>query len=162
MLPAGFKFTGKSDSLIEQVLEPLLIRHYVENRTVRIAEIEPSNELHGETAVIISEDTGMIGTPTVTSDDERTGLEISMLLNPTLTLDQKAQVRSRIFDSELILEGLAGNQVITSLQHEGDNRDGPFATTIRTIPISRSNTAVGSGRPDGFIQQLARTRGQFS
>ena len=162
MLPAGYKYTGKSDDLLEQILEPLLIRHYVENRTVRVAEIEPSNEIHGETAIIISEDTGMIGSPTVTSDDERTGLEISMLLNPALKLDEKLQVRSRIFDSELVMEGLAGNQIISALQHEGDNRDGPFATTIRTIPISRTNTAIGSGNPDGFIHQLSRTRGRLS
>ena len=69
--------------------------------------------------VIISEQTGMVGAPTVTDK----GVVVSTLLDHRISLATKVRIETKT-------EEAAGDFKVISLRHRGNNRDGRFVTEI--------------------------------
>lgn len=82
----------------------------------------PADKVLPDEAVLLSQDTGMIGSPEATDN----GLELSCLCNPALKIGGLVRVQS-------ILEFFNGDYKIVHLQHKGDAIGGDWLTQLTVI-----------------------------
>ncbi len=122
-----FRYDGPTGLLLDQLLLPYGLKWFEEDGVARVTAIGKSTDDRQE-GVLITERTGMIGTPTVTDD----GLRVNTLLDVRLKLDTKCRVESSILEDEM-----SGNQIykVINLVHAGDNREGQFNTVADLRPV---------------------------
>lgn len=82
----------------------------------------PKNKVLNETAVLLSQDTGMVNAPSHTDD----GLELECLLNPALQIGGLVKVES-------ILDFFNGEYKIVKLVHSGDGAEGEWLSKITVV-----------------------------
>ena len=135
-----FSFTGPTRIMLTHRLRPLGLEWYEDAGVVRISKIRETADDRPQ-GVTISEQSGMIGSPTTTDD----GIRVRTLLDPRLTLDARVRVLSRVLADAA--SGDAVNEAATEVadgqmfkviefEHAGDNREGDFVTTIEARPVS--------------------------
>ena len=117
--------TGQTETMLYGRLHPLGLEWYQDNGVLRISRPGRTND-DRPIGIVVSEDSGMIGTPSVTED----GLRVRTLLNPLLRLDTRVQVRSRILG-----EIASGTWKVVEEEHQLDNREGPFFTEVGLRPL---------------------------
>lgn len=83
--------------------------------------LRPDSILAGE-AILLSEETGMIGSP----DDTDNGLGMSCLLNPALRIGGLVRVESMITSYN-------GDYKITHIQHSGDSHGGSWISKLTVV-----------------------------
>ncbi len=82
----------------------------------------PADKVLPDEAVVLSQETGMVGSPEATDN----GLELSCLCNPVLKVGGLVRVQS-------ILEYFNGDYKIVHLQHKGDAIGGDWLSSITVI-----------------------------
>lgn len=82
----------------------------------------PANKVLPDEAVLLSQDTGMIGSPQATDN----GLELECLCNPALKIGGLVRVQS-------ILDYFNGDYKIVHLQHQGDAIGGDWVTKLTVV-----------------------------
>ena len=125
-----FSFDGPVKKLLTQLLRPLGVEWYEDNGVIRFSRRGMSTD---DRVVVISEGSGMIGSPTITDD----GIKIRTLLDPRLGLDSRIRVDSRVRGraasgdaaNQRVFEASGDHKVLT-LVHQGDNREGDFFTEV--------------------------------
>ena len=125
-----FSFGGPVKKLLTQLLRPLEVEWYEDNGIIRFSRRGMSTD---DRVVMISEDSGMIGSPTITEK----GIKVRMLLDPRLGLDSRIRVESRVRGraasgdaaNQRVFEA-SGEHKVLSLVHQGDNRGGEFFTEV--------------------------------
>lgn len=139
-------WTWNSTSIeaMTSLLEPHGLRWYEEDGVIRISRWNESQDDRID-GILISERTGMIGTPGITtgdtnSDRNKNGIIVRTLLDPRIRLDARVRVESRILDEITAYK-------VASLVHHGDNRKGDFETELEGKPIT-----AGFGSEPGAVQ----------
>ena len=134
------KYSHPAETVLTAILRPHNIRWYEDNGVVRFTRIgQSSDDRRGADSVRISEQTGMVGSPSVTDD----GIRVRTLLDPRLGLDTRIRVESAVLTraasgdraNERAVEQ-TGDYKIVTLVHQGDNRMGDFYTDIEARPIT--------------------------
>ena len=82
----------------------------------------PKDKVLNAEAVLLSQETGMIGSPEQTDD----GLELSCLLNPALQIGGLVEVQS-------IIEHFNGEYKIIKLAHSGDGLGGDWLSKMTVV-----------------------------
>ena len=118
-----YRAAGNTTDVLRELLAPLGVRMYENNGQIRFTR--SGARTAGARTWEISEQTGMIETPTLTDD----GLRVRTLLDPRVQLDDLVDVRA------LATEG-AGPHKVVVLTHEGDNRRESFYTEIEGRPVA--------------------------
>lgn len=147
-----YVYNGSSIEAMTSLLLSHGLRWYEEDGTIRISRINESQDdrLDG---ILISERTGMIGAPGITTGDtnadrNKNGIIVRTLLDPRIRLDTRVRVESSILDEITPYK-------VASLIHQGDNRGGTYETEIEGKPITTGpgseETATTSGITDPNI-----------
>ena len=126
-----FSFDGSVKKLLTQLLRPLGVEWYEDNRIIRFSRRGMSTD---DRVVVISEGSGMIGSPTITES----GIKVRTLLDPRLGLDSRIRVESTVRRSaasgdaanQRAVEEASGDYKVITLVHQGDNREGDFFTEV--------------------------------
>ena len=127
-----FSFDGPVKKLLTQLLRPLEVEWYEDNGIIRFSRRGMSMD---DRVVVISEGSGMIGSPTITES----GIKVRTLLDPRLGLDSRIRVESRVRGraasddaaNQRVFEA-GGDHKVLALVHQGDNREGDFFTEVET------------------------------
>ena len=120
-----FTYTGPTRLMLTERLRPLGLEWYEDDGgVVRISRIQQTADDRPD-GVVISEQTGMIGTPTVTDD----GLRVQSVLDARLRLDTRVRVVSKVAE----VDDRAWK--VVDVEHAGDNRDGEFVSTVELRPL---------------------------
>ena len=132
-----YRYNGKAGVLLTGILTPLGVEWYEEAGQIRFTAQGKSadDRIRG---ITISENTGLIGTPTRTDD----GIRVTTLLDPRMQLDAVVRIESGVLaagasgsaTSQRTAEIEGGRWKIIELAHEGNNREGRFQTTIEARP----------------------------
>ncbi len=126
-----YQYDGFASHALNGVLNPRGLRWYEDNGKIRIAKNQSAAPDRPSGVVVISEKTGMIGTPTLTDE----GAKIETLIDHRLELEGVVEVQSEILNegpnavNPRALETI-GNHKIIGLRHSGDNREGDFKTEL--------------------------------
>ena len=133
-----FKYNGSTQIMLTERLRPLGLEWYEDNGVIRFSRFGKSAD--DRDGIVISERTGMIGTPTVTDD----GIRVRTMLDARMQLDTLIRVESSVLDKTA--SGDAANEraveienrlwKIIEVEHVGDNREGDFASTVEGRPVS--------------------------
>ena len=121
--PEVFTWERGAESALRLILLPHKIEHYEENGVIRFSVQGKSQD--DRDAIVISEKTGMIGTPTTTDD----GMRVRTLLDPRLLIDSRVRIESASLENERA-EEQKGVYKVSVVEHMGDNREGDFFTDI--------------------------------
>lgn len=97
-------------------------------------EIVPGNGTIGG-VVLISPETGMVDTPTITDN----GVRVSALLNPEIRPNRRVQIKSKVL--EMNAEG--GLYRVSQRRFHGDNRDGDFLVEVHGEAIKGGKVDEG-------------------
>lgn len=129
----GFTFSGLVTDLLKQLTEEVGVEHLIRNGELVIL---PILETDDQEAVLITQNTGLIGFPTKTID----GLQFTSLLNPELMPGRAVKVESKQFQGEFGVraEIVASASLVASgdvlkarkVTHNGDTADGPWFTEV--------------------------------
>ncbi|MEH7876958.1 hypothetical protein V7799_04515 [Rhizobium laguerreae] len=106
----------------------------IQNETM---EIVPGDGFIGG-VVLISPETGMIGTPAITDN----GVRVAALLNPEIRPNRRVQLKSETLE----MNGDDGLYRVTSVSYSGNNMDGEFKVDV-------TGEAVKSGKVDEGIKR---------
>ena len=140
LIETNFSYrAGKTWDLIKYLLQPHGIRGYEDDGVVRFSRLMMTADDRPE-GITISEQTGMIGTPTTTDD----GISVKTLLDHRLKIDTRIQIESSVLD-----QGASGDLInnradeqdsglwkVVEVTHAGDNREGEFTTSVEGRPIA--------------------------
>ena len=132
---SDFVYNGPTRTMITQRLRPLGVEWYEEAGVARFSKFKEASDDRPE-GIVISEQTGMIGTPTVTDD----GIRVPTLLDARLRLGVTFTVKSSVIDAPLA-ENLRAAEIedgrwkAIDVLHVGDNREGPFRTEVEGRPV---------------------------
>ncbi|NTS31259.1 hypothetical protein HQ945_08325 [Phyllobacterium sp. BT25] len=85
--------------------------------------------------VLISPETGMVDTPTITDN----GVKVSALLNPEIRPNRRVQIKSETL--EMNAEG--GEYRVSQCDYSGDNRDGDFVVQVHGEAIKGGKVDEG-------------------
>ena len=118
-----FAFQGPTRVLLYLLLHPHGLRYYEDDGVIRITKRGESTDDRPD-GVLVNENTGMIGTPTVTDD----GVRVRTLIDPRLRLDTRMRVESELVDA-------GARWKIVGVTHQGDNREGAFETIVEGRPL---------------------------
>ncbi len=118
-----YRAAGNTTDVLRELLAPLNVRMYENNGQIRFTR--SGARTAGASTWEISEQTGMIETPTVTDD----GLRVRTLLDPRVQLDDLVDVRALATED-------AGPHKVVVLTHEGDNRRESFYTELEGRPVA--------------------------
>ena len=126
-----FRWNGPTGPLLSKLLSPWGVQWFEEDGVVRFTAQGASGDdrLRG---VLISEGTGMIGTPTVTDE----GLRVETQLDARLRLDTRFRVESVVLTDDRVYK-------VVQVVHRGDNREGQFSTSVEGRPVE-TGAAVGA------------------
>ena len=92
-----------------------------------VLEVIPSDgHLPGD--VVITPDSGLVGTPTITDN----GVKVSCLLNPAIRPNRVVQIRSDVLE----MNAQDGRYRVSELGFSGDNSRGDFIATVHGESIS--------------------------
>ena len=120
-----FRYNGPTRIMLTERLRPLGLEWYEDDGgVVRISRIEKTADDRPD-GVVISEETGMIGTPTVTDD----GLRVRSVLDARLRLDTRVRVES------VVAEVSDRSWKVIDVEHAGDNRGGEYVTAVELRPL---------------------------
>ncbi|MBX4889765.1 phage protein [Rhizobium bangladeshense] len=103
----------------------------IQNETM---EIVPGNGFIGG-VVLISPETGMIGTPAITDN----GVRVAALLNPDVRPNRRVQLKS----DTLEMNGDDGMYRVTSVSYSGNNMDGEFKIDITAESVKSGKVDEG-------------------
>lgn len=133
-----FRYNGSTQLMMQERLRPLGIDWYEEDGVIYFSAYRKSadDRLDG---VLISERSGMIGTPTTTDD----GVRVRTMLDPRLRLDTRFRIESSVLDrpaagdavNEAAAELANGTWKIISVTHSGDNRLGSYESSVDGRPL---------------------------
>ena len=137
----NFRYNGGSISLLlDRLLEPYGVSWYEEDGTVRFTRLQASADDRPD-GVTISENTGLIGTPTRTDD----GIRFKTLLDHRLKLDTVVTVQAFAAvlragsggggTNERAAELEGARWKVVEVVHGGDNREGEFYTQVEGRPV---------------------------
>ena len=138
-IETDFSFTGPTRILLTHRLQPLGLEWYEDAGVVRISRILQTADDRPQ-GITISEQSGMIGSPTTTDD----GIRVRTLLDPRLTLDTRVRVESRVLAdaasgdavNEAATETSSGQMYkVIEVEHSGDNREGSYESIIEARPV---------------------------
>ena len=130
-----YAFTGRTYDLLNNILRTVNVNFYEENNIIRFSL---RGEVPQENVFLISQNTGMIGSPSITDE----GIKVRNLLNARFIVNRDILVESDVLTRAP--EGDAqnakaseqrGNYKITKLVHKGDNREGEFVSEIDAVPL---------------------------
>ena len=132
-----FTYWGQTKRMITQRLRPLGIEWYEQDGVVHFTR---NKVTLADRDVVISERTGMVGTPTTTDD----GIRVVTLLDPRLKLGTRVRVLSSVLDdaasgdaiNERARENEGGLWKVIEFEHRGSNREDEFFTTIEARPLA--------------------------
>ena len=117
-----FRYNGPTQDMLTHRLRPLGIEWYEDNGLIKFSRFAMSAD--DRDGVVVSEKTGMIGTPTVTDD----GIRVATLLDARMQIDTLIRVDSVIETSNRLWK-------IVELEHSGDNREGIYQTIVEARPV---------------------------
>ena len=125
-------FTGRVENLLKRQLEQHRITFHIHDDRLYLVK---EDETEVPRRLLVSERTGMIGTPGSTEK----GVEVSMLLDHRVRIDQVLDLESSL---------LSGFYKIIRVAHAGDNWDGEFRTDVEAIThtIRIDPSALGDDR----------------
>ena len=109
----NFAFAGTAAAAMTALLQPHGITWY--SNSEQIGFNIPGRAPSGAPRIILSEQTGMIGSPKRTDD----GAEVTMFLDPRIVVGAVIELRSRF---------LGGQWKVVSYRHIVNNREGDFTT----------------------------------
>jgi Baseplate hub gp41 len=112
----GFAFSGKVSDLLDRIAKKEELDWSVQDGAL---QIYPTGEDTGETAVLLNENTGLLGVPNKTED----GFVAKSLLNPDIIPGRQIQVESKFLTGRAIF-------VAEKVNHIGDVREGDFVTKV--------------------------------
>ena len=123
-----FHYNGLTRIMLTERLRPRGLEWYEDDGgVVRISRIQRTADDRPQ-GVVISEATGMIGTPTVTDD----GLRVRSLLDARLRLDTRVRVES------VVAEVSDRTWKVIDVEHAGDNREGEYVTVVELRPLGEA------------------------
>ncbi len=118
-LPRGRVFCGNARDAFNQLAQANQSDWSIQDGEVLML---PAKQVLADEAVLVSQDTGMIGAPEVSDD----GLIITALLNPAIRIGSLVRVQS-------ITESFNGDYKTVSISHYGDACGDEWLTTITGI-----------------------------
>ncbi len=131
-----FAFSGRTSDMFKMLLTPLNINFFESDGSISFSvRGEPRQNVN---AFLVSQNTGMVGTPSITDN----GIKVTTLLNAQLNLNDPIRVVSEVLQrapsgdaQNAKASEQQGFYKITKLVHRGDNREGEFVTEIQAKPI---------------------------
>jgi hypothetical protein len=123
----GLTLHGPSQAEMERLLKPRGMGYSVQDGQLQILR---AGEARVEQAAIISQDTGLIGTPELGAPKEPGKppvLTLTTLLYPRLTPGGRIQVEAR---------SVRGLFRVTMVRHEGDTHGDSWTTSMEATPLS--------------------------
>lgn len=128
----GWAFVGSAKAALQQVTNRFQLEWSVQSEELQIVESrKPANA----EVILISPDTGMIGSPQRKDDVESEltkakqppGIEVTMLLNPAIEPGAQVAIESRQFNR--------AQYRVKSVEHRGDTRGPEWYTTIEVAEL---------------------------
>lgn len=128
----GWAFVGSAKAALEQVTNRFQLEWSIQSEELQIVE---SRKPATDEVILISPDTGMIGSPQrkdevdteLTGDKQPPGIEVTMLLNPAIEPGSQVAIESRQFDRALYR--------VRSVEHRGDTRGLDWYTTLEVVEL---------------------------
>jgi hypothetical protein len=112
----GFAFSGR----VSDLLDTMATKHdLIWSVQTGALQIMPNDENTGETAVLLSSNTGLIGLANKKDD----GLEIVSLLNTELRPGRLIELESKLLTGPNIYKA-------TTVEHKGDTQEGEFSSKV--------------------------------
>lgn len=133
-LPRGKVLVGNARDVLNKIAKNQKADWSIQDGEVIV--LPKDKILSDNEGFVLSQDTGMIGSPQKTAD----GLEVDCLINPALVIGALVRIQS-------IDVGFNGDYKITSLIHEGDNYADEWYSKI--ICIGGEFQKVEKGKKDG-------------
>lgn len=123
----GRTLSGQSSVLLERYLGSIGLTYYEERGVIHIRSRAAARaaEAAAGRGIIISEATGMVGTPTLTDD----GIRVRTRLNHRIMIDTLFRV-----EALSLVEAADTDYTVVSYEHSGDNRGGGWYTDIEGRP----------------------------
>ncbi|MCK5133231.1 MAG: hypothetical protein KAR40_13900 [Candidatus Sabulitectum sp.] len=106
-----YSFTGKTGDLLDEILNPIDVQWFENDNFINFS-------LKGsalESVVVLSKNTGLIGSPSVTEK----GIKFKSALNGRITVTNRVKIES---------QAATGVYKVGDIAHTGDNRAGKFET----------------------------------
>lgn len=127
-IPAGAALENRSFALpsrtvLTGLLAPLDLAWYEEGGEISVIARGQSKDDRYD--IIISEQSGMVGTPTITDD----GVRVRTLLDHRIRMDTRFRVESEYGEASGV------DYHVVSYEHSGDNRSGGWFTDIEGRPL---------------------------
>lgn len=129
----GATYVGLAKELLDQEINTLGFTWSIQDGEIQV--VGPNSD-NGQTAVLVTQDTGLIGFPTKTED----GLKFRTLLNPEIRIGRACEVRSKQFQGVFgakagaaasnALSKNGGIVVAKKVIHSGDTYGGDFSTMV--------------------------------
>lgn len=122
----GYAFHGKASTALDEVLDSVSLTWSIQDGTLQI--LRRDQPLQGQ-VVVISPESGLIGSPTFGSPDEKDGppiLQVKSLLQPSIRCGGQVEVRS---------ERIKGQFKVIKLSHTGDTHGGDFYTDLECVAL---------------------------
>lgn len=113
----GFAFSGRAADLLDQLAKKSDLVWSVQGGAVQVM---PEAENTGETAVLLSANTGLLGLPNKKDDN----LEMISLLNAELRPGRLVKVESKILTGPNVYKA-------TTVRHDGDTREGAWTSKVQ-------------------------------
>jgi len=112
----GFSFSGPVAELLDKMAKKAGLVWSVQNNALQIF---PESDNTGETAVLLNDETGLIGVPNKTDE----GFVCRSLLNPELAPGRLVQIESKMLT-------IKGTFKIDKVEHTGDTQEGDWITEL--------------------------------
>lgn len=141
VMSRGFTATGACRDTLDKLLLPNGMRWSVQNGNLNII---PVNATNGQAAVLISSDTGMIGTPS----KNQGYFEFTSLLNPKLVPGAVIQIQSEN-------TSLNGFYKIVEAHYEGDSHDTKWQVVCKCINQPGVGIVLRAANGDNYSQAVS-------
>lgn len=117
----GGTFTGQAKTILDSMLKPFNAKAYIEhNELIIVTENESLQTLEYQ----LTATTGLVGSPTKKTVDTKSGVELSVLLNPNILLRHLIKVSADTGKGEYIVE---------KISHIGDTHRDSWLTRIEAM-----------------------------
>ena len=117
----GISLSGLAKDRLDDVCRKNRLQWSIQDGVVQII---PEAETTQDSAVLVSPDSGLIGSPTRT----KTGVEFKMLLQPNLRPGRKVKLESRFIKGEF---------KVSRVDHSGDSHEGDFLSECEAIAYGK-------------------------
>ena len=134
-----YVLNGQAGKALNQLLRPLRLSWFDDNGVIRITKEFVSSAQQAGGTIVVSELSGLVGSPTITSE----GVRAKTLLDHRINLDSQVRVESEVLNfaasgdaaNARAIEGSSGDWKVVALNHAGDNRSGGFSTEMELRPL---------------------------